>query len=297
MHSSESIARPGRARRLVAGLALLMAASPAASPLGAQFGPPRPQPITSPDGDGRPSATEDVDFEQKLGAQVPLETPFLDETGAPVTLDGIADGRPVLLVPAYYECPMLCNMVLAGVASSLGTVDLVPGRDFEVVVVSFDPGETPEQARVAQAQVLDRYDRPEAAGGLHFLTGEEPAIRAVLDAVGFRYSYVPERDEWAHAAGIVTLTPEGTVARYHYGVEYSPRDLRLSLVEAADGTVGSAVDQVLLYCLRYDPSTGRYSLAILNLVRAGGVLTVLAMVAFMLAGRRRRRLRPAARES
>ncbi|MFW6175403.1 MAG: SCO family protein [Acidobacteriota bacterium] len=297
MRSSHSVARSGRGSHLVAGLAWLVAALAAAAPVAAQFGPPRPQPITSPDGDERPSATEGVDFEQNLGARVPMDTRFLDESGADVTLAGIAGGRPVLLVPAYYECPMLCNMVLAGVASSLATMDLAPGEDFELVVVSFDPEETPELARQAEAQMVARYDRPGVAAGLHFLTGDEPAIRAVLDAVGFRYDYVPERDEWAHAAGIVTLTPDGTVARYHYGVEYPPRDLRLALVEAGDGAVGSAVDQVLLYCLRYDPSTGRYSLAILNLVRAGGVLTVLAMVAFMLAGRRRKNLRPAAGES
>lgn len=265
-------------------LALLVAP---AAPAAAQFGPPRPEPITAPDGRDRPSVTEEVAFEQRLGARVPMDAPLVDETGRTVTLAELGEGRPILLVPAYYECPMLCNMVLAGVMSSLGVLELDAGRDFEVAVVSFDPGETPSMAAAARARHLPRYDRPGAEEGFHFLTGEAAAVDAVMDAIGFRYAYVPERDEWAHAAGVVTLTPEGAVARYHYGVEYPPRDVRLGLVEAGGGTIGSAVDEVLLYCLRYDPSSGRYSLAILNLVRAGGVLTVAAILLFMLLSRRR----------
>lgn len=277
-----------RRRRRIALMAALALAGTA--PAAAQFGPPRPEPITSPDGSGTP-LRDRVDFEQKLGARVPMDLELVDETGGAVTLAEVGEGRPILLVPAYYECPMLCSMVLDGVMSSLDVLRLDAGRDFEVAVVSFDPGETPEIARAAKARHLSRYgetfDHPNAEEGIHFLTGDEAAVSAVMDSIGFRYAYVPERDEWAHGAGIVTLTPDGTVARYHYGVEYPPRDVRLGLVEAGRGTVGSAVDEVLLYCLRYDPSSGRYSLAILNLVRAGGILTVAGIGLFMFVSWRR----------
>lgn len=267
----------------------------ATAPAAAQFGGPRPEPIVSPDEGEKPAVTDQVDFEQKLGARVPMDVELVDELGRKVTLAGLADGRPVLLVPAYYECPMLCNLVLSGVITSLKPMDLDPGRDFQVVVVSFDPEETPELAAETKAPLVARYDRPGSEAGFHFLTGDEASVRAVMDAIGFHYAYVPERDEWAHAAGIVTLTPAGEVSHYHYGVEYAARDLRLALVEAGGGTVGTAVDKVLLYCLHYDPASGRYSLAILNLVRAGGVITILALGAFLLAGwwRDRRHSRPA----
>lgn len=275
-----------RSRRRIALTAALVLVG--AAPAAAQFGPPRPELITSPDGSG-PPLRDRVDFEQKLGSRVPMDLELRDESGRTVTLAQVGEGRPILLVPAYYECPMLCSMVLDGVMSSLDVLSLDAGRDFEVAVVSFDPGETPEIARAAKARHLTRYDHPDAGEGVHFLTGEEAAVSAVMDAIGFRYAYVPERDEWAHGAGVVTLTPDGTVARYHYGVEYPPRDVRLGLVEAGRGTVGSAVDEVLLYCLRYDPSTGRYSLAILNLVRAGGILTVAGLGLFMFVSWRRGR--------
>ena len=166
-------------------------------------------------------------------------------------------------------------------------MDFDAGEDFEVIVVSFDPEETPEMAPETEKPLMARYGRPGAEDGFHFLTGDEVAVSTIMDSIGFRYSYVAERDEWAHAAGIVTLAPDGTITRYHYGVEYAPRDVRLGLVEAADGTIGSAVDEILLYCLRYDPATGKYSVAILNIVRALGVLTVLAIAVFMLASRRK----------
>jgi protein SCO1/2 len=290
--------RKGLARVLVLTAILAALASGASGPAAAQPGPPRPEPIVAPDGGARPAALDDVGFEQRLGARVPMTVPLADESGRAVTLAELGEGRPILLVPAYYECPMLCNMVLGGVVSSLDTLALEAGRDYELAVVSFDPGETPEIAAAAKARYLDRLARGEdaagrarIAGGLHFLTGEAAATRELFDAVGFRYAYVAERDEWAHAAGIVTLTPEGVVARYHYGIEYPPRDLRLGLVEAAGGTIGTPVDDVLLYCLRYDPESGRYSLAVLKLVRAGGVLTVAGMGLFLFASWRRQRAR------
>jgi protein SCO1/2 len=287
--SNPNLPRTALAALLVAALAAAFAGAPAA----AQFGGPRPEPIVSPDQGGQPSATDDVDFEQKLGSQVPMDAELADETGRRVTLAQLSEGRPMLLVPAYYECPMLCNMVLSGVTSSLGVVDLDAGRDFEVMVVSFDPEETPELAARTKAPLMKRYNRPGAEEGFHFLTGSEASVRRVMDSIGFHYAYVPARDEWAHAAGIVALTPDGQVSRYHYGVEFPARDLRLSLVEAGGGTIGSAVDQVLLYCLHYDPATGEYSLAILNLVRGAGALTVLALGAFLFVGWRRSKSHPA----
>ncbi len=277
----------------VAVLVTLLAAAP--EPAEAQFGPPRPDPIAQQE--GTPQQTEGVDFEQKLGDQVPLDTPFVDESGATVTLGELAEGRPVVLVPAYYECPMLCSLVLNGVVSSLDTLEFDADDQFEVIVFSFDPGETPTMAAEAKKRYLERYDRPGAAAGFHFLTGDEESIRAVADAIGFRYNYVPENDQYAHSAGIVVLTPRGTVARYFYGVEYPPRDVRLALVEAADGTIGNAADKVVLYCFQYDPKTGTYSAAILNIVRLGGVLTVAALGLFMLWSWRRGRLRTAEGEA
>lgn len=278
---------------LAAVLATVCAVAP--RPADAQFGPPRPEPIAGQD--ETPQQTEGVDFEQKLGAQVPLDTPFVDATGSTVTLAELSEGRSVVLVPAYYECPMLCSLVLNGVVSSLETLEFDADDQFEVIVFSFDPGETPELAAEAKQRYLERYDRPGAADGFHFLTGDEESIRAVADAIGFRYNYVPEKDQYAHSAGIVMLTPRGEVARYFYGVEYPPRDVRLALIEAADGTIGNAVDKVVLYCFQYDPKTGTYSAAILNIVRLGGVLTVAALGLFMLWSWRRGRLRTAEGEA
>ena len=285
-------ARPRVGSAAASALALLAAAllPPTAA---AQFGPPRPEPIVSPDGSGAPAAAEGVEFEQKLGAQVPMGTGFLSASGEAVSLAELTGGRPVLLVPAYYECPMLCSLVLSGVVSALDAVDLDAGQDYRVVVFSIDPEEGPEAAAEAARRHLRTDQRPAAAEGFHFLTGDEESIRAVADAIGFRYRYLPERDEFAHSAGIVALTPEGTVARTFYGVEYAPRDLRLALVEAADGTIGTPVDEVLLYCFRYDPETGRYSAAILNIVRLGGLFTLAALGLFFLVSWRRDRLRTA----
>jgi len=251
----------------------------------AQFGAPRPEPVAGQD--GQPADTEGVDFEQMLGAQVPLSTTFTDSTGAQVTLAEVGHGKPIVLVPAYYECPMLCSLVLDGAVSSLDTLEFDAGQEYEMVVVSFDPGETPELAAKAKRRHLEKYDHPDGVAGFHFLTGDQPSIDAVMDAIGFRYKYIPARDEYSHSAGIVVLTPEGKVARYFYGVEYPPRDVRLALVEASDMKIGSAVDKVILYCCSYDPVTGRYSAAILNIIRLAGVLTLVAIGLFFLWSWRR----------
>ena len=238
-----------------------------------------------------PSSLEGVTFEQRLGADLPLDAPFLDETGAPVELGDFYGERPVVLALVYYECPMLCTLVLNGLSTALRPVQLVAAEDFEVVIVSFDSGETPELAREAKAAFVERFGKPEAAAGFHFLTGSEESVKRLAEAVGFEYNYLPESDEFAHAAGIVVSTPEGKAARYLFGVEYSPRDLRLALVEASENRIGTVVDQLLLFCFHYDPATGKYSTAVMNLVRAGGGLTVLALVAFVLLALRRDRQR------
>jgi len=278
---------------LVAVVAIVATAAP--TPAAAQLGAPRPDPLVT--DSLPPEQTQGVGFEQRLGAKVPLGTPFQDETGATVTLAEVANGKPLVLVPAYYECPMLCTLVINGVVSSLDTLEFTAGQEFEVAIVSIDPDETPDIASATKTRHLGRYRHEGGDDGFHFLTGDDPEIHAVTDTIGFHYKYVPERDEWSHTAGLVVLTPDGTVAHYFYGVEYPPRDLRLALVEAADERIGSPVDEVLLYCFRYDPETGRYSAAILNIVRLGGVLTLGALGLFFLLSWRRGRLRAAEGEA
>ena len=231
----------------------------------------------------------EVGFEQRLGETLPVDGRFLDETGATISLAEIAAGRPILLAFVYYDCPMLCGMVIQGITRSLKTLDLEPGRDFEVVFVSFDPSEGPQQAAEREAQALELYGRPETAEGWHFLSGDDDAIGALTEAAGFRYAWVEETGEWAHAAGLLLLTPEGRVARVLYGVDYPPRDLRLAVVEAAEGGVGSLIDQVLLFCYHYDPVTGRYSFATMTAVRIGGILTLAGLGAFAFVSIRRER--------
>ncbi len=238
--------------------------------------------------------TRGVGIDQRLGERIPLETTLRDETGATVVLGELFDERPVVLALVYYECPMLCTLVTNGVLDALRVVTLEPGSDYEVVFVSIDPGEGPELAAANERRFLDALERPDAGDAVHFLTGEKAAIDAVASAVGFRYVYDERSGEYAHASGIVVATPDGVVSRYLLGVEYGPRDLRLSLVEASEGEVGSLVDQVLLLCYAYDPTTGKYGLAIVSSLRGLGVLTVVALGAFVFRSLRRERI--AARE-
>jgi protein SCO1 len=218
-----------------------------------------------------------VGFDQKLGGQVPLDLPFRDEEGRTVRLGDLFGGRPVVLSLAYYDCPMLCGMSLQGIASSLKTLAFDAGREFEVVTVSFNPKETAVQARAKKAQSLDLYGRPGLGQGWRFLTGDEESIRALTGAVGFRYAWDEEQKQYAHPTGIVLLTPAGRIARYFFGVEYPPKDLRLGLIEAADNRIGTLTDRLLLLCYRYDPKTGRYSGLAINLVRTGAVVTLLVL--------------------
>lgn len=230
---------------------------------------------------GRPKALDDVGIDQRLGDPLPLDTPLRDESGRAVTLGDYFGTKPVVLVMTYFECPMLCTLVLNGLTKTLKTLAFEPGKEFDVVAVSFDPRDTPETAAKKKATYVGEYGRTATAAGWHFLTGDEAAIARVAAATGFRYKWVPEEKQFAHAAAIMVATPEGRLARYFYGIDYSPRDLRLGLVEAADHKIGSAVDALLLFCYRYDPTTGKYGAIALNLIRLGGVATVLALGLFM----------------
>ncbi len=229
-----------------------------------------------------PAQLKEVGIDQKLGSQIPLDAEFDSDNGQKIRIKQLLGKRPVILALVYYECPMLCTMVLNGTLRSLRALKLNAGTDFDVMAISFDPEETPTLAAKKKAEYVDRYKRPSGAAGWHFLTGDKVNIKKVADAAGFRFQRDTVRGQWAHASAIMVLTPDGRMARYFYGVEYSARDLRLALVEAAQGKVGSVVDQILLYCFHYDPATGKYSLAVLNLMRAGGVLTVLGLLSFWL---------------
>jgi protein SCO1/2 len=237
-----------------------------------------------------PAALQGVDFEQRLGDDLPLDASFTDSSGQTRRLGDYFGERAVIVALVYYECPMLCNLVLNGVVTSLRAVDFDAGDAFDVVVVSFDSRETPELAAAKKNNYVASYGREGTTAGWHFLTGDEANIARLTDAVGFRYVYDDERDEFAHSAGIVLATPEGEISRYLYGIDFPPRDLRLGLVEAADSKIGTLVDQVLLYCFHYDPATGRYSIATLNAIRIGGVLTVAALLTFMLTALRHERI-------
>jgi protein SCO1/2 len=207
---------------------------------------------------------------------VPADGLFRDETGKTVALRQYL-GKPVILNLVYYQCPTLCSQTLNGLTRSMKPLSLEPGKDFNVVTVSIDPTETPELARRKRKAYLKRLDRPGAERGWHFLTGEEPAIRALADSVGFRYSYNPRTKLYAHAVGIVILTPNGEVARYLYGIDFPPKELQFALTEASAGKIGSPIARVLLLCYDYDAATGRYTLAIVRLIRVFGIITALAV--------------------
>jgi protein SCO1/2 len=197
----------------------------------------------------------------------------------------------------YYECPMLCTQVLNGVASSIGVLNFSVGKEFDIVTISFDPGETPALARAKKAVYLEQYKRDGAAGGWHFLTGSAREISALTRAVGFRYAYNAEVDQYAHPSGIMVVTPDGRLSHYFYGIEYGPRDLRLALIDAADRKIGSPADQLLLACFHYDPKTGKYSLAVMTIVRAAGIATIGGIGAVILLLRRRERREPLPRNA
>jgi protein SCO1/2 len=232
---------------------------------------------------------QQVSFDQHLGAQVPVDLTFRDEAGREIRLADFVHSNPVILTLNYYKCPMLCTVELNALLRSLQMLPFDPGRDFAIVTVSIDPTETPSLAAAKKTSYIRRYGRKNASAGWHFLTGEEPSIRKLAQAVGFRYARDSETGQYAHAAGFVVLTPDGRIARYFYGLDYPPRDLRLALVEASAHKIGSAIDQLLLVCFHYNPMTGRYNLAVMTLLRIGGVATALGLATFILVSVRRDR--------
>ncbi len=234
-----------------------------------------------------------IGLDQNLNAQIPLDLSFTDEKGRTVAIGDFLGERPALLTLVYYECPMLCTQILNGLTRSLRVLSFDVGKEFDVITVSIDPDETPSLAAAKKAEYVKRYGRASADRGWHFLTGRKDQIERLAQAVGFRYQYDPETGLYLHASGIMVLTPEGKLARYFYGIDYAPKDVRLGLIEASQNKIGSAVDQLLLLCYQYDPSTGKYGLVIMNSLRVAGGLTVVTMVGFIvLMLRRERREKP-----
>jgi protein SCO1/2 len=225
----------------------------------------------------RPELLKEVGIDQKLNDSVLLDLTFRDENGQTVKLAQFFGAKPVILSLVYYNCPMLCTQVLNGLERSLKDVPMDIGKQFNVVTVSIDPTERPVLASAKRALYVGLYGRPGAIDGWHFLTGDEPQIKQLANAVGFRYAYDSQSKQFAHASAIMMLTAQGKISRYLYGIQYSSRDLRLGLVDASEGKIGTPVDQILLFCYHYDPATGKYSLLISRIIKAAGILTILAL--------------------
>lgn len=234
-----------------------------------------------------PLALQHVGFEPELNAQMPLDLPFRDESGKSVALREYFGRKPVVLAFVYYSCPMLCDQVQQGVVGSLRMISFNPGRDYDVVFISFDPSETSYMAAAKKKTDMGHFRRPETDAGWHFLTGSKESIEAATKAANFRYSFDSKSNTFAHASGVMLLTPDGRISRYFYGVEFPGRDMRLGLIDASAGKIGSPIDHVLLFCFHYDPTAATYSASILKLIRLGGVLTILGLVLGFLIFRRR----------
>ena len=278
-----------RAKGRTASLYVVAAAALLVSPaLWAQSDFLNPMSSTPPGGWKEPAAAgvpqlEGVTITQKLDSRVDLDLEFTDSTGERVRLGDLFADKPVVLSLVYFDCPMLCTLELNGLLKAMRAMEQSAGEDFQVITLSFDPRDTPEMAAEKKQQYLNQYlqasfyDRERIEQGWRFLVGDEDAIRAVADAVGFSYRFDEAKGMYRHASGIMTLTPDGRVSRYQFGVEYSARDLKFSLIEASDFKIGSPVDAVMLYCFHYDPSTGKYGLVIMNALRVGGGLTLLVL--------------------
>ncbi|MGH9349228.1 MAG: SCO family protein [Vicinamibacterales bacterium] len=234
-----------------------------------------------------PEPLKDVTFAQRLDTKLPLDARFRDETGRDVTLGDYFGKRPVVLAFVYYSCPMLCTQVLNGVSSAVKAMPFRVGTDFDVVYVSFDPRDTPATAAQKKAVQLADYRQAATAAGWHYLTGDEASIRRVTSAAGFSYRWDEASGQYAHVSGVLVATPDARLSRYFYGVEYSPKELRMAIVESGAGRVGSVVDELLLYCYHYDPATGRYGVIAMNLVRLGGAVTLVLLGGFIWVMRRR----------
>jgi protein SCO1 len=266
--------------RAISGVFVLLLSASAAS---AQAVPSS----TGPAAQNMPKVLQNVGFEPQLNAHLPLDLAFRDETGRSVQFREYFSQRPVLLALVYYGCPMLCDQTEQGVVGALRMLSFNPGRDYEVVFVSFDPRESPDMAAQKKESAMTHFRRPETANGWHFLTGSKESVDALTKAANFRYSFDEKSNLFAHAAGIMLLTPDGRISRYFYGVEYPARDVRLGLVDASAGKIGTPIDRALLFCYQYDPSSARYSASILSIIRLAGVMTILGLVAAILIFRRR----------
>jgi protein SCO1 len=239
------------------------------------------QGMMSPPASMRPPGLKDVGILQNLNTQIPADLVFRDERGQTVRLGDYFGKKPMILSLVYYQCTMLCGEVLNGLDTALRVLKFDVGKEFDVLTVSFDPKDTPAIATLKKSEYLKRYQRAGAENGWHFLTGEQPAIDALTKAAGFQYQYDPKSEQFAHATAIMILTPEGKIAQYYYGVEYAPKDLRLGLIQASNHKIGSVVDEVLLYCYHYDPSTGKYGATIFTILRLSGAATILVMGVFL----------------
>ena len=253
--------------------------------LGASGAPGSPPP----DAPLPPPPIKDVGFDQKLGEAIPLDLVFRDEAGESVRLAKYFGKRPVVLSLVYFNCPMLCGMTTDGLVRSVRSLRFEPGTDYEILSVSFDPRETAEMASEKKRTVMAQYGRKSGPGGWHFLTGDAASVAALTSAVGFRYVWDAEQKQFAHATGITLLTPQGRIARYFFGIEYPAKDLRLALIEASEERIGNVVDQLLLLCFHYDPKAGRYTATVRNLVRAGGLITLVLVAGFVTIMLRRER--------
>jgi len=267
----------------------LAAASPAfAQPAAPSYGQTSAAP---------PAGLGEVGIDQHLGAALPLAAAFRDETGKTVRLGDYFGKRPVLIGFVYYQCPMLCGYVEAGVESALRSLPFTAGRQFDLLLVSFDPADTPSIAATKRADFLEKYARPGADPGVHFLTGPPESIAAVTKAAGFRYARDEETKTLAHAAGVMLATPEGKLSQYFYGIEYSPRDLKFAMMEASREKIGTPVDRLILYCSHYDPRSGKYGIVVMRVIRLAGLATVVSLGAFMLVMFRRDRKKARAGEA
>jgi protein SCO1 len=236
---------------------------------------------------GLPPALVHVGFDPQLNKQIPLDTPFVDENGQPATIRQFAGKKPVVLAFVYFTCPMLCSQVEQSLVGTLKMISFNPGSDYEVVFLSFDPNDKPEEALKKKHEAMSRFARPATAAGWHFLTGTQESIDAVTPAADFRVTYDPKTKLFAHASGILILTPDGRISRYFFGVDYPPSNVRLGLVDASSGKIGTPVDHLLLFCYQYDPSKGRYSATIMSVIRMGGVVTLFCMALGFVIFRRR----------
>lgn len=263
----------------------------AAVPAHAQPAQPAGAPMEAPGSpaNAKPGLLNKIGIDQRLNERVPLDLMFKDETGRDVRLGEFFGKRPVVLALVYYECPMLCTQVLNGAVSALSVLKFDVGREYDVIAVSINPKETPGLAAQKKQAYVERYKRPQTAAGWHFLTGKEENIQRLAAAVGFRYAYDEEIQQYAHGAGIEILTPQGVISKYFYGIEFSPRDIRFGLIEASDERIGTVVDTALMLCYHYDPATGKYGAVAIDAIRIGGIATLLALLSFMFISLRRER--------